>query len=924
MSRHYLDNLFIPRSLAVVGASERVGSLGRHAFDNLRAAGYAGELLAINPKYSRVSGLPCYGSLAAVGHPVDLVLIATPAKSVPALLDDAGRAGVKNAVVLSAGFGEMGAAGKALEREVGESARRNGVRMIGPNCLGIMRPSIKLNASFARGSARPGPIALVSQSGAVATSLVDWAAAAGIGFSSVISMGAGVDLDFGEILDFLYCDAETRSILLYVEGVRDARRFISGLRAAGRAKPIMVLKVGRHLSGSKAAMSHTGSLAGNDAVFDAVLRRCGVVRVKTYAELFSAAELIGSNPQPSASRPGSRLAIVTNGGGPGVLAADFAVDAGVELAQLSDVTIAGLNAVLPPHWSHANPVDVLGDATAPKLQQAVTTVLADDAVDAVLTLFCPQQVLPAREAASAIVSAAQAAKGETAKPVLTAWLGEAEVHGGREVAEQAHLPVFQSPESAVAAFGALAEYRRAQRLMLEVPPPLSSTAQPDLVAAGAIARAAVAEGRTLLTEPESKRLLACFGIPVPQTMIAATAEAALAAAGTLGFPLAMKILSPDIAHKSDVGGVKLNIRDAGSLAREHAELMAKVRAMRPEARIEGVALQPMIEKRFGRELLVGVSTDPVFGRVISFGAGGVAVELLRDTAIGLPPLNRLLASELVSRTRTARLLAAYRHIPAAHMDGILDVLLKVSEMVCALPWLAEMDINPLLVDEVGCVALDARVVIDTKHMQGDARHSHLAIRPYPAELERIEHLGPPHAGQPAPQVGSKVGGKEDSKDGSVAILVRPIRPEDAQIESAFVAALSDHSRHMRFFSQARELSPGMLARFTQVDYERELALIALPIDADGPMAGVARYTTNPDGDSCEFAVTVADAWQGRGLGFLLMSRLIEAARAAGYRRMTGSVLSANAGMLQLARDLGFKLLRNPEAPDIVDVEKPLD
>lgn len=899
MTRHYLQNLFIPRSVAVVGASERQDSLGRYALDNLLSAGFSGELVAVNPKYQKVAGLPCFGSLAAIGHPVDLALVATPARSVPALLEDAGRAGVHNAVVLSAGFGETGEEGKALERAVAVAARRNGVRVIGPNCLGILRPSIRLNASFARGNARAGSIALVSQSGAVATSLIDWAAAAGIGFSSVISMGAGVDLDFGEILDFLYCDAETRSILLYVEGVRDARRFISGLRSAARSKPIMVLKVGRHLSGSRAAMSHTGSLAGNDAVFDAVLRRCGVVRVKTYADLFSTAELIGN--RPGAGRGSNRLAIVTNGGGPGVLAADFAVDAGVEMATLADVTLASLNDLLPRHWSHGNPVDVLGDANGPRLQKALESVLADDGVDAVLTLFCPQQVLPALDAAQAIVAAAQGGKAD--KPVMTAWLGESEVRQGREHAEQAHLPAFQSPESAVSAFGALAEYRKAQRVMLEVPPPLNSSLAPDIERARQIAELALAQGRTLLTEPESKQLLSCFGIPVPQTLIVASVEELNDAARRLGFPMAMKILSPDIAHKSDVGGVRLNIRDTESLLREYTALMDKVRQLRPEARIEGVAVQTMIEKRFGRELLVGVSTDPVFGRVISFGAGGVAVELLRDTAIGLPPLNRVLAHEMVARTRTARLLGGYRHIPAANMEAILDVLLRVSEMVCVLPWIAEMDINPLVADESGCMALDARVVIDGARMEADLRHSHLAIRPYPRELECIETIG----AEPARQ----------------RLLIRPIRPEDAGIESAFVDGLSDRSRHMRFFSQARSLSPTMLARFTQVDYERELALIALPADAPAPMIGVARYSPNPDGESCEFAVTVADAWHGRGVGTLLMARLIEAAKATGYRRMTGSVLAANSGMLRLARELGFELKRNPESPDIVDTDKQL-
>ena len=825
MSDHYLQHLFAPRSVAVVGASARSGSLGHAVLSNLREGSFKGALYPVNPKYGgdMINGLPCYASLADLPQRADLAVVVTPARTVAEVLRDAARAGTSHAVVLSAGFGETGAAGRALEDDVLQSARTNGLRLIGPNCLGIMRPAIGLNATFARGAAKAGSIALVSQSGAICSALTDWAWSAGIGFSSVISLGAATDLDFGEILDYLLYDEATRSILLYVEGVHDARRFIGSLRAAARSKPIVVLKVGRHTAGSRAAMSHTGAMVGDDAVFDAVLRRSGVVRASTYGELFSAARLLGAGRLPA----GERLAILTNGGGPGVMAADCASDYGLTLASLAEPTRAALDAALPPHWSHGNPVDIIGDATPARLSAALVALLGDPGVDGVLTMICPQIVMTAVDAARAVLPLAQA----SAKPVLS--------------------------------------------------------------------------------EPESKQLLACFGIATPRTLVAATLVEAIAAGTELGYPLVMKIVSPDIAHKSDVQGVALGVRDLATLEQEFRNLLARTHKLRPNARIDGVAMQPMIEKRFGRELLIGVARDPVFGQVISFGAGGVAVELLRDHAIGLPPLNRRLAEDLIDRTRIARLLAAYRHIPAAQRDAIVDVLVRVSDMVCALPWLEQMDINPLTVDDAGAVALDARVIIDPSRFEADLRYSHLAIHPYPARLEGMRTL----------------------RDGTL-LAVRPIRPEDAQMELAFFDGLSEQSRFMRFFSATRQMTPRMLARFTQVDYETELALIALvpcaseqgaaaqPVVPAGAeperMVGVARYTPTADGTSCEFAVTVADQWQGRGLATLLMQRLIDAARDAGYQHMRGSVLSANAAMRSLMLHLRFRLQPGAGDPSVLD------
>ena len=895
MSVHYLEHLFSPRSVAVIGASERAGSLGRFAFDNLRAGGYAGELLAVNPKYRSVAGVTCYGSISAIGHRVDLVLVTSPAATVPTVIDEAGKAGTRGAVVLSAGFGEIGAAGRLLEQKVLAAARAHGLRVIGPNCLGIMRPLVGLNATFARRMALPGSIALVSQSGAVAAALVDGAHASDIGFSNVISTGAGIDLDIGEILDYLTHDTHTRSILIYLEGLRNARRFISGLRAAARTKPVIVLKAGRHLSGSEAAANHAGSPMGDDDAFDAVLRRCGAVRVKTYAELLSAEQLIGAGRLPR----GNRLAVIGNGAGPGVMAADHAAASGVAMAQLSAQTLASLEACLPAHWPRGNPVDVLGDATAARLAQALAPVLIDEGVDAVLTLYCPQQVLASDEAARAIIDCAR----HSPKPVLTAWLGEGEVSAGRSLAAESRFPVFRSPESAVAAFGTLAEYRMAQDLLLEVPSPLASGVPPNVDMARAIAEEARRAGRSRLSDSEAARLLGCFGIPFARTEIGTSAEQVLALARDIGFPVAIKLLSGDIEHLSEVKGVCLNIRGEESLMREYAALTGRIRALRPDARVEGVTVQPMIEKRYGRRLMIGVASEATFGRVIRFGAGGIASEVVQDNAIGLPPLNRRLAQELVSRTRAARLFRAYRHIPGVNTEAILDALLRVSELVCALPWVVDMEINPFIADESGCIAVDARVGIDPDHLDPDPRFKHMAIHPYPAQLEHVERL---RSGE--------------------TLRIRPIRPEDAHLLSAFADRLSDRSRYMRFFSVQRGLSPTFLARLTQVDYDRELALIALAEaqSAAEPMLGVARFAANPDGESCEFAVTIDDNWNGRGLATILMQRLMQAARDAGYRHMTGLVLPDNESMLKLAERLHFERRRDEDDPTLVKVVHQLD
>ncbi|MEO8145590.1 MAG: GNAT family N-acetyltransferase [Betaproteobacteria bacterium] len=892
MFRHALAPLLAPTSVALVGATEREGALGRLVWQNLAAGGLRGALSAVNPKHATVFGQCCYPRLGKLPQPPELAVLVTPARTVPGILEEAGAAGVRAAVVLTSGFGETGAAGRALQAEALAAARKHGLRLLGPNCLGLMRTDAGLNATFSPVPALPGRLALLSQSGAICTAILDWAHASGVGFSSVVSLGAAADVDFGELLDFLVADPDTDAVLMYVEGIREARRFISALRAAARAKPVVVLKVGRYASGTRAAASHTGALMGSDAVFDAALRRGGAVRVRTYAQLFAAARLLGTVKFPA----GERLAIITNGGGPGVMAADSATENGVPLAQLSKETIAALDLKLPAQWSRGNPIDIIGDAPPQRFADATSAALADPGVDALLVMYSPVAVTPPEAAAQAVAGAIAGSR----KPVIAAWLGDISPNRTRSFLEDQGLPNFYTPENAVEAFSFLCAYRRNQAQLLEAPGALSGAVldvTPDLSAATAIRDAALSAKRTILTEHESKAVLAAFGLPVPRTIIAADRTAAVAAAGALGYPVALKIHSPDITHKSDVGGVRLNLQNAEMVASAFDDMVHHVRALQPAARIEGAAVQPMLRFPHAREVLVGVATDPVFGPAISFGAGGVAVEALRDTALALPPLNEVLARELMGRTQISRLLAQHRDIPAVDAGALVAILEGVSRMVCALPWLKEMDLNPVIAHPGGAVIADARVVIDPARLQAPPRYGHMAIHPYPSELE----------------------GELTLRDGS-RLLLRPIRPEDAALEKRFFEGLSEKSRYQRFLNQMAQLPPSLLARFTQLDYDRELALVALA-PGNGEFVGVGRYAPNADGETAEFALTVADAWQGKGVGRALLERLCDCARSAGYRTLFGNILNANQDMLGLAARLGF--VQSGRDGDLVTVARAL-
>jgi acetyltransferase len=881
MPRSRVSSIFMPESVALVGASDKPGSLGTVVLANLEQGGFRGPLYLVNPNFDKVGAHTVYANVREVPGDVDLAIIVTPAATVAEVITDCGEHGVRGAIVMSAGFREVGEAGRALEREVVRRARRYNLRFLGPNCLGVIRTDIGFNGTFSAANALPGHIGVISQSGALCTAILDWARASSVGFSSLISTGIGADVDFGEMLDFLALDPHTDSIMLYIEGVHHARRFMSALRAAARIKPVVVMKAGRHEAGSRAALSHTGALVGTDAVFDAALRRAGVLRVDSFSNFFGAASTLSAGMRTT----GERLAVITNAGGPGVMAADHAAERGMTMAALAPASIARLDKALPASWSHGNPIDVLGDADPARYSAALSACLEDPGVDAVIVVLSPQALTAAEDVARAVVSEAK----NSAKPVLTCWMGEPSVASSRELFRSAKLPTFRTPEAAVDAFAAISTYGRNQLQLQQVPEPLTRQASPDVDGARAVIEGALAKGRTVLSLPESKAVLAAFRIPIVPSLPAHSAGEAVTIAQEIGFPVAMKILSHDITHKTEVGGVRLSLADARHVRSEYQDLTESVGRLRPQARIDGVVIEPMRRMAGARELLVGVSRDEVFGPTISFGLGGTLVEIIKDSAVTLPPLNHYLVRDLIGRTRAARYLEPFRGAPGADVAAVEDLLLRVSEMVCELPWLVEMDLNPAIATAKGVAVLDARIVVEWA--KAAARpYDHMAIHPYPSALVQTFEL---------PEVGP--------------VTLRPIRPEDAVIERDFVNALSDQSRYLRFMYALAEITPGMLARFTQIDYDREMALIAVvPNDGGELEVGVARYATLHDGDSCEFAIVVADAWQGKGLARRLMSSLIDVARERRLKIMRGVVLAENTRMLELARAVGFEVRMDPE------------
>lgn len=891
MGPHYLNRFFTPKSVAIVGASERPDSVGYRLLLNMQEAGFAGGLYPVNNKREEILGLKAYPDLNSIPEELDLVVISTPAPSVPNIVRQCGEKGVTSVIIITAGFSELGDEGKHLQQEVLDIAHRYGIRLIGPNCLGVVRPSGQLNATFGDGTVKDGSLALLSQSGAVCTAILDWAKSQDIGFSTVVSMGGAADIDFGEVLDYLATDSKTTGILMYVEGIRDARRFLSGLKAAARLKPVILIKSGRHEAGCKAAMSHTGAMVGGDNVFDAAIARAGVVRAYSIIELFSAARVLANNYVVNEDR----LAIITNAGGPGVMSTDRAEDVGIKMAELSDDSINALNAVLPVHWSHANPIDILGDATSERYQQALQICLKDDNIDGVLVILTPQAMTNPTQVAECIIDGAKDSK----KPVLAAWTGGARVKEGRNLFANSNIAHFTTPEVAVDAFAFLANYTQNQILLKQIPSHSNELAAPDVEGARLIIERILSEGRHVLTAQESKAILAAFNIPVNQTVKVSSTRDAMIAAQTMGFPVVLKVNMFEFSHKSDIGGVRLNINSAQDVSRNFLEMETAIKQKHPEITEVGMTVESMFRTHSGRELMVGVVRDPVFGPAISFGLGGTMVEILKDNAIALPPLNAYMVEQMIAKTKAAKYLKAFRQLPPANEKALIDVLLNISTMVSELPEILELDINPLIVDEHGAIAVDARIKVHTSHQL--TRYAHMAIHPYPHELTQHCQLS-----------------------NGANITIRPIRPEDAVMEKYFVSRLSERTKYFRYKQALQELTPEMIVRFTQIDYDREMAFVAVSDNKDLPSElGVGRYMMNPDGRSVEFALVVADDCQRLGIGSRLLKTLMQAAKDKGMAFFEAEVMTANSSMLALVTKLGFSIETFADNSDIVRVVKDL-
>lgn len=888
MDQHYLTPLFSPRSIVVfagqAGESEALSAHARALLKALKAQRYQGSLQFVDTQTS--------GTLADLAQvKADLALIALPPAEIAAAMELAARMACRTVMVLSSGIGAE------LAGELHRLARREGLYLLGPNCLGFQRPVLGLNAGALGNLAEAGPLALVSQSGSLTAAMLDWAEKNAVGFSSVVSLGPHTSVGLAETLDFLASDPHTKSILVYMEGISDARRFMSALRSAANAKPVLVLKSGRRPEGNEAAQTHSSAIVGSDDVFDAALRRAGAVRVKSFVELFSAAKCLASRYRPV----GKRLAIVTNGGGPGVLAADWVNEIDLQLGRLSPEAAEALRPQLPELASLADLIDLSEDAGPDHYEAAIQAANHDRTIDGLLVIYSPK----VGGDALAVAQAVARCKASIAKPLLSCWMGDASVGEARVALNDASIPSFRTPEAAVGAFGNLSQFYQNQLLLQQTPPPLTTLAKPDIEGARLVIESVLAERRKVLTEMESKTLLSAFHIPVTETILARSAHEAMMIATQMGFPVALKIDSPDISHKSDVQGVVLNIMNGTAVRDAYNDMMERVSHLQPKARINGVTVQQMARARRGREIYIGVVTDDPFGPVIAFGAGGTMIELINDRAMELPPLNQYLARRLIERSRVAETLGDWRGASAVDLEVLEQVLLRVSEMVCELPQLREMDINPIIIDEHGAVAVDARIVIDSAPQAIGGRSSaygHLPILPYPARFEQVWPMR---------------GGGE--------YTVRPIHTADAQMLQELVHNLSPESRYFRFVSSMTELPPAMLAKFTLIDYDREMALVAVykerHADEQGEITererviGVSRYITNPDQTTCEFSLVVADDFGGKGLGSRLMESIMDVARERGLAEIQGLVLANNDSMLRLMRSLGFTVKSYPDDPD---------
>ena len=878
MGLYNLDKIFKPESVAVIGASEKKESLGRAIMENLVEGGFEGDIIPVNPKHDRVLDRTCYPSLSEADNTPDLAVIATPIQSVPDIIDESARIGVGGAIIISAGGKEMGKEGEKLEEDIQHRAAEGGVRLIGPNCLGIIRPGKNLNASFANQMPLEGKLAFVSQSGAICTAILDLSLQENFGFSHFVSIGSMVDVDFGDLIDYQGHAADVSSILLYVESLTHIRKFMSAARSVSRIKPIVVLKSGKSEAGAKAAASHTGAMAGEDAVYDAAFKRAGIVRVGTIGELFDCAEILSKQPLPE----NSRLGIITNAGGSGVMAADALAEHSGNIEPLNERTLDKLNEVLPPHWSRNNPIDIIGDATADRYRKTVEICMEADEFDGLLVIFNPQAMSDPAEVARALTELLE----KKSYPIFTCWMGGADAAKGQQVLNAASIPTYDTPEQAIRAFMYMHTYSRRLEALTEIPPRLSHSLSFDREAAEPLIQEGLDREGGGLTEVESKKILDAYGVPVNRTEIAGAEDEAVRLAEDMGYPVVMKVHSIDISHKSDADGVQLDLRSESEVRKAYDRIMKGAESYDPEAEVLGVTLQPMF-LRPDFEILMGAKKDPNFGPVILFGTGGTLAEVVKDRALGLPPMNRLLARRLMEETRIYPLLKGYRNKPEADRELLEEMIIRLSQLVTDFPQISELDMNPVIVQDGKPVAVDARIKVEAVETESPR---HLVISPYPAELESHEKT-----------------------DEGLPIFVRPIKPEDAPLFEELFNTLSETSIYHRFFNPIKSLSRKMLARFTQLDYDRQIAMVAIDDreDETEKMLGVARIIADPDGKTAEFAVLIGDPWQGQGIGAVLLQRCLDLARERGIRTIWGTVLTENRGMLALGKKLGFEAKPEP-------------
>jgi acetyltransferase len=890
VSTWHLHTLLAPRSVAVIGASPRANSVGRIVLRNLREGGFAGPIDLVNPHHAEIDGIKAVPGIDAIATPPDVVVVTAPAPAVPEIIAAAGARGVAAAVVISTGFGHGPG---SLADATRAAARARGLRLLGPNGIGLIVPGAKVNASFARHMPASGNLALISQSRAIAAGMIEWATQRRLGFSAIASIGDALDIDFGDLLDYFALDRATSAILMYVEEVIDARKFMSAARAAARTKPVIVIKTGRHAKGARAGANRNGAPAGSDAAYAAAFRRAGLLRVFDLDELFAAAETLGRLHPFS----GKRLAILTNGGGIGALAVDRLIDLGGTLAELSAETRAKLDAVLPPAWSKTNPVDIIGDADAARYAGALRILLADAGSDAVLTMNVPTALASGAEAAEAVAKTVERERIHALrpKPVLTAWVG-----GDQRAAdtfETAAVPHFADETDAVRGFMHIVRYREAIDALMETPPSVSAEFTSDIEAAQAIIARVLGEGRERLDPLEIGALFAAYGIPIVPALLASDAAEAVALAGPYfarNEAVVAKVLSPDIPHKSEVGGVALNITNADALGTAVADILARTRAARPQARIRGVTVHPMIVRPKAQELVIGIADDPTFGPMVAFGGGGTAAEVIDDKALALPPLDLKLAHDLISRTRIAKVLAGYRDVPPADVEAIALVLVKVAQLAADFAEIRSLDVNPLLADRDGVVAVDGRVTVKAVERPA-AANPRFAIRPYPKQWER--HI--------------------TATDGA-PLLLRPIRPEDEELMRRFFSRVSPEDLRLRFFAPVRDFGHPFIARLTQLDYARAMAFLAID-ESSGDMLGGVRIHADANYRNAEYAILVRSDLQGRGIGRLLMQMILEYARAEGLCRIEGQVLRENTTMLAMCAELGFSAAADRDDPGIVDV-----